>query len=236
MTEVWANSSAKGSALLVLLAVADFSSDDGRAYPSIATLAAKSRMSARNVRYVLDNLVEIGELAMEREKGPKGCNLFTVRTANFAGVQSGQAATRFPKGVQPASGGAAIAIAPEPSLTVIEPSGKSAAAGAAVAKPTVSPCPHLEIVDAYNRLLPTGRRVIPTLWNGTRAKHLQARWKEDPERQSVAWWESFFEHCGKSAFLTGQALPTPGRKPFEVSLGWIVEPENFVKIYEGAYD
>lgn len=127
MADVWRNSKATGSALLVLLAIADFANDDGTSYPSISTLAAKARMSVRNARYVIDNLVQAGELVVKRSAGPKGCNLFKVgaailagvqslQGAKIAGVQSVQAATGFPEGVQPASLGAAIAIAPEPSV------------------------------------------------------------------------------------------------------------------------
>jgi hypothetical protein len=81
-----------------------------------------------------------------------------------------------------------------------------------------------------------GRQVKPP-WQGERAKHLQARWRELPERQSLAWWDQFFEHCAGSPFLTGRAQPRrPGERPFEVSLDWIVSPGNFQKIIEGAYD
>jgi len=39
MTYVWEHSSQKGTLLLLLLAVADFADKDGKAYPSIRTLA-----------------------------------------------------------------------------------------------------------------------------------------------------------------------------------------------------
>lgn len=125
MSRVWSDSSAQGSALLVLLAVADFANDQGTAYPAVKTLADKARMSARNVRYVLDDLVKSGELTISRGQGPKGCNLFRVVAAKIAGgVQGIQPELGFPQGVKPASGGAAIAVAPEPSLTVKESSVK----------------------------------------------------------------------------------------------------------------
>ncbi len=133
MSDVWKHSKASGSALLVLLAVADFANEEGTAYPSIETLAKKARMSPRNARYVIGDLVKAGELVVKRNAGPKGCNLFKVKTANlagvqdlpgekFAGAQSVQDETIFQMGVQPTSAGTAIAVAPEPSLTVIEPS------------------------------------------------------------------------------------------------------------------
>lgn len=101
---------------------------------------------------------------------------------------------------------------------------------------STSACPHQEIIALYHEHLPMGRQVNPRLWKGTRAKHLQARWREDPERQTVEWWDKFFAYCAKSNFLTGRVPPRPGRTPFEVSLDWLVSPDNFVKVMEGTYE
>ena len=76
---VWNNSSHKGGPLLVLLAIADHAHDDGSgAHPSIDTLAFKSRLSTRQVKRVLNELVESGELVIEPNAGPRGANLYTV--------------------------------------------------------------------------------------------------------------------------------------------------------------
>lgn len=131
---VWEHSEAKGSALLLLLAVADYADEDGVAYPSVAALAKKSRMSERNTQYALKRLEQMGELAIKPGEGPRGANLYRVLVernlplfepdsggaklagAKFAGCKTKQ------DGVQPVSERGAIAIAPEPSLTIIEPS------------------------------------------------------------------------------------------------------------------
>ena len=96
-------------------------------------------------------------------------------------------------------------------------------------------CPHQEILKLYAEHLPMGRQIKPP-WNGARARDLTTRWKEMPERQSLKWWDQFFEHCSKSPFLTGRVPPRQGRKPFEVSIDWILNASNFQKIVEGAYD
>lgn len=49
---VWGGSKHSGSALLMMLAIADFSDDDGWAHPAVATLAAKTRMRPRNAHYL----------------------------------------------------------------------------------------------------------------------------------------------------------------------------------------
>lgn len=104
-------------------------------------------------------------------------------------------------------------------------------------RPVSTPaCPHEKIIEAYHRHLPMGRQVNLKVWNGTRKQHLQARWREDRERQSVEWWDKFFAYCSRSNFLTGKIAPRQGRDPFLVSLDWIVSPSNFAKIIEGAYE
>ena len=62
MTEVWDSSSAKGSARLVLLSLADHANDEGYCFPSIARLARKAVLSERNVQFVLSELEARGEL------------------------------------------------------------------------------------------------------------------------------------------------------------------------------
>lgn len=102
-----------------------------------------------------------------------------------------------------------------------------------VEPPAAASCPHREIIALYHQHLPMGTQV--RVWNGTRAKHLQARWREDRNRQSLGWWERFFKYIAESEFLTGQTQPAPGRDPFVVSLDWLVSPQNFAKVIEGKY-
>jgi len=95
------------------------------------------------------------------------------------------------------------------------------------------PCPHQEIIGLYHELVPVGTQVRE--WTTARAKALQARWRENPERRQLDWWRKFFEYVTQSDFLTGQASPSPGRDPFVVSLDWLIVPKNFAKVLEGQY-
>lgn len=106
--------------------------------------------------------------------------------------------------------------------------------GSAASAPRVPPCPHQEIIDLYHELLPMGTQV--RVWNSTRAKTLQARWREDPKRQNLDWWRRFFAYVAESDFLTGRVPAAPGRDPFVVSLDWLVSPQNFAKTIEGRYE
>lgn len=94
------------------------------------------------------------------------------------------------------------------------------------------PCPHQEIIDAYHEALPASPRIRD--WTKARAAHLQARWREDPKRQTVDWWHRLFAYVAESDFLTGR-VATDGRKPFTASLEWLLKPENFAKVREGRY-
>lgn len=113
----------------------------------------------------------------------------------------------------------------------------SAAADSERPKPSApaGPCPHVEIIRLFGERLPMGRQVRPELWNGQRARMLQARWREDKKRQTIGWWADFFDYCAKSPFLSGK-VSRPGRDPFQVSLDWLITPGNFAKVMEGAYE
>ena len=110
-----------------------------------------------------------------------------------------------------------------PSLALVPPS------------PEPLPCPHERIVAAYHRLLPSLPRVRE--WTPLRRSHLAARWKAKRDRQSVEWWEQIFAYAGKSPFLLGQSPARDGRKPFVLTLDWLVKSEdNLVKLIEGRYE
>lgn len=74
-TAVWKHSRHKDGALLVLLALADFADDQGRAYPSIPTLAQRARLTDRHVSRIVSTLVTSGEVVAENRIG--GRNLST---------------------------------------------------------------------------------------------------------------------------------------------------------------
>ena len=93
------------------------------------------------------------------------------------------------------------------------------------------PCPHQEIIALYNHNLPTLTKVIPKLWNGTREKQLQSRWREDPERQNLRWWANLFARISQSSFLIGN-----NEKGWKADLGWITKQSSMIKILEGKYD
>ena len=92
MNRVWANSVNKGSVLLLLLAVADYAQDDGTGcFAGVETLAEKTRMSARNVQYLIEKAEKSGELSVDRRASKYGTNEYTLHIghAKFAPPTSG---------------------------------------------------------------------------------------------------------------------------------------------------
>lgn len=125
MAAVWERSNHKGSNLLVMLALADWGDDDGKnIYPAVETIAQKTRLGVRAVRYILAELEESGEVLIDRNarqnKNGQWTNVYRLnlpkeRDANFAGVQkrAQKGCKVLPKGVN--------GVAPNPSGTIIEP-------------------------------------------------------------------------------------------------------------------
>lgn len=65
---VWKHSRQKKSGvLLILLAIADYTNDDGLAFPAISTLAGKARMSKRNAQRWVCTLERDGEIGRSSE-------------------------------------------------------------------------------------------------------------------------------------------------------------------------
>lgn len=84
MSSVWDHSTQTGTALLMLLAIADNANEYGEAWPSVDTLAAKCRMGRRNAQKLLIQLSESGELVIGRQVGQSTkygpTNLYTIIT------------------------------------------------------------------------------------------------------------------------------------------------------------
>lgn len=138
MSWIWQNSPSKGVELLIELAIADFANDEGEAYPSIDSIARKSRASRRYVIDTIKGLTEAGRLNVVEGGGVNGTNRYTfvdpVGGAFIAppkrrrGVHSEtQGGAIYDKGGVQSSGAILHPIRNDPSLrTVEEPGGTRA--------------------------------------------------------------------------------------------------------------
>lgn len=92
MTDVWAYADVKGSELLILLALADFSDDNGEnIYPSMQTLARKSRLSEPQARRVVQNLVKLELIEIVEkggwDRGRNRANSYRINLAKLRGIK-----------------------------------------------------------------------------------------------------------------------------------------------------
>ena len=77
--ELWEYSTLKGSALLLILAIARHANHDGTgAYPSLATLKRLTRLSHSQVCLLLRQLADEGHLIVTHGTGPGGTNVYTI--------------------------------------------------------------------------------------------------------------------------------------------------------------
>jgi len=88
-------------------------------------------------------------------------------------------------------------------------------------------CPHQDIIELYHTILPELPQV--RTWPESNQKILRTRWKEEPERQVLTWWDAYFRYIHESAFLTGRETD------FTADLEWVVRPKNMTKILNGRY-
>lgn len=104
MTLVWDRSTHSGGELLVLLALADYAGEDGVAWPSVRTLARKSRLKERQVQYCLRSLAASGEIEILSLGSGRASSRYKL---NFEGRKIDTPAMECTPAVQP--------VAPNPS-------------------------------------------------------------------------------------------------------------------------
>ena len=89
MSRVWDHYPGKGSDLLAMLALADWSDDDGRCFPSVAALARKVRLQERQAQRALSGLIEQGFLSVtgnENGGAPGMTRRYRVNLERLTGV------------------------------------------------------------------------------------------------------------------------------------------------------
>lgn len=74
---VWQHSKATGSALVILLALADHANEAFEAWPSVSTLAQRAKLTDRGVQKLLRRLEADGEITPVRT-GPRGVTVYRI--------------------------------------------------------------------------------------------------------------------------------------------------------------
>ena len=242
MSQVWKGSQHGGSALLMLLAIADFSDDDGRAFPAVATLARKCRIRPRNANYLLRQLQDSNELGVRIGEGPKGCNLYKINVKglqSFAGVQGAA-------GLQSFAGGAAINCskplqpsAANTSLNHQEPSGQQ--------KTKFPACPHPSIISLFHEVLPELPAV--RLMNDKRKKLLASFWKwifteaksdgqlrAANQEQALTWIRGYFSRARDNDFVMGRVGRAGDHANWRADIEYILSDKGKAQVIEKTGD
>lgn len=101
------------------------------------------------------------------------------------------------------------------------------------------PSPNEDLEVLYSKNLPMLPQI--SVLNANRKRALAARWREvcaaeklDRER-GLEWFDAYFKHVSKSAFLTGKSKPNGSGRVWKADFDWIINATNFAKIYDGRY-
>ncbi len=117
INRVWENSAAKEGDLLVLLALADFADEHGKAWPSIETLARKARLTTRQVYRSIARLHdELKEIDISSNTGPHGVNEYHVLCFGDPDKMSPLTLSQGDKGVSQMSSNPSGTVIKEPPL------------------------------------------------------------------------------------------------------------------------
>lgn len=204
MSEVWRRSQHGGPHLLMMLAIADFADDIGRAYPAVSTLAEKCRVKSRAANYTIADLRDSGELEVRVGHGPRGANLYRIildrlgvsrgataplqgsaslhRTASLqsakevlhSGAPPQATASLQPDAPTPATN-CATPLQPGADKPSLNHQEPSQEAFASVGKADISNCDYQGIISAYHQALPELPKV--KLLQDSRKKALAKVWR-----------------------------------------------------------
>ena len=105
-------------------------------------------------------------------------------------------------------------------------------------------CPHKEIIAVYHEVLPELPKVRG--WNDSRAKQLNARWKESLQRlrevntpctkeAGIDWWRQFFHRVRAAPHYLHGFQRKDGTFWRPPGLVWFLTPEKFLKIIENGH-
>ena len=88
-------------------------------------------------------------------------------------------------------------------------------------------CPHQKIIESYHQNCPSLPAV--QVHGKTQRANLKTRWKEDPKRQNLEWWNWYFKNVQLSKYLTGKV------NSWSATFGWLIGPKNMAKVYLDSY-
>lgn len=140
MSQVW-GLKLPDSEMLILLALADWSNDDGDCWPSIAQLRAKTNKSERTIQGAIKSMVEAGHMSRDEVPG-RGCNYRIHPRSDCTPAATAPRTKRTPaKSAPPQRTTDTPAAAADNTSVHIIPQKTSSSSVARASKPDVFPMP-----------------------------------------------------------------------------------------------
>lgn len=251
MAKVWEFYPGGGTDLLALLALADWSDDEGRCFPSMASISKKIRLKERQAQRVVHGLIDDGFVQVVGNAfggAPGTSRQYRINISRLTGVIYDTPVTQDTGVMEDGDGchprrGTGVThdtlTTNEPSLTINH---SDQASPAHRIKSEIPDCPHQQLIGLYAKHLPEMPQ--PRIWDGKRSENLRARWrwvltakKSNGRRyasdldSALNFFDRFFGYVAASDFLTGRDGRWSG-----CDLAWLVKAENFAKVIEGKYE
>ena len=92
--------------------------------------------------------------------------------------------------------------------------------------------PYAGIVSLYNRLLVKLAKVRDV--TGDRRTAIRTAWQASPKRQSLRFWEAYFDECAGDDFLNGTGPYTNGHEKWRPDFDYLIRSKTVTKVFEKA--
>lgn len=240
MSFVWERTDLSQHEKLVFLALADHANDDGLCWPSLERIAVKACCSVDGASRTIERFAKEGWLKKQRRA--RATTLYRIDvhrlTMNRPGVESSSDESTLPRDGSILNGhdstpGVELIPILKPSLEPPKEEGARAPSTAAQLalsseiNPETTPLEDiLKLYHQYCIKLPKVKR-----FDERRKRSVRQRWREDKERQTLAWWAKYFSFVNeKCPFLTGD-----NDRGWVADFDFLMKPANMVKIIENGY-
>lgn len=227
----------------VLVAMCDYASENGEAFPSIETLSKKTSQDRKTVIKNVEKLRDLNVLLDTGYRRGSTNQVVVYKILYGEDLNSTENGTvPFLLSKSPKNGTAkesqkryteppVVNHQLEPSVNNTEATGNLTVLPPVEVEKVKKQIPYSAIVQMYHSQLSELPAVAKL--TETRKRYIKNLYLDDlPTKKD---WEDFFEYVKQSDFLMGRSQQFGDRKPFIASLEWITKPANFVKILESNY-
>lgn len=98
--------------------------------------------------------------------------------------------------------------------------------------PTRKPIPFQQIVDGYNAAMTKIAKVRDI--TPKRRTAIRRAWQESPTRQTVEFWQAYWEECAEDPFRNGTGPYKPPHESWRPTFDFLIRSEQITAVYEKA--